>query len=162
MSGEELALGLRTNHRHAGALRLILRIVETAFFQFQSADGLSLRIEAIYGHLERAVLMLHAGLQESFRTDVADKRHECADAVYVFQGKTDLCSGLGASGLQRGASGEDAHDLHAEIRKNVANSAAESCSVCQQEHHGSNAPCHAQHGERGASAVVAHRLIRLP
>src|SRR5204862_336178 len=78
------------NRSHACPLRLVLRIGKTAFFHFQCADGLSLRLKAIHRHPESAVVMLHVDLQESFRTDVAHQRHKGADAVYVFQGKADF------------------------------------------------------------------------
>src|SRR6185437_916495 len=79
----------------------------------------------------------------------------------VIQLQTDLRSCFGTAGLLRRASREHADDLRAERGEYSVYRAAESRTVRQQQHDGSNAPGHAQHGEHGAAAIVLHRSVGL-
>ncbi len=89
------------------------------------------------------------------------QRRRIDDAIDVVDGELDLRAGLLATGLLRGASGKDTDDARAPVGEDDFDGAAEAGAIGQQENHGRNAPRHAQHGERGAAAVVSHRLVGL-
>src|SRR5437763_14391487 len=102
--------------------------------------------------------MLDRGFHSSLGTDTPNQGHQVANMLNVIEGEADLHAGLGAASLERGASREDTHNLHAEVGEDGADGAAKSASVGHQEYNCGDAPRHAQHGESSAPAVEAHGL----
>src|SRR5260370_20972888 len=90
---------------------------------------------------------------------MAHQGNSILHVLNVIESKACLGAGLHAAGLQGAASGENAHHLQAKIAEDVVDGASKACSIRQQDDHGSDAPSHAQHGERRPPAVVAHRGI---
>src|SRR5260221_11214421 len=82
--------------------------------------------------------------------------------LHIVDGETYLRARFGAASLQGSASRKNSHHLHAEVGEDSCDGAAETCAVRQQNYHRSDAPGHAQHRQRGTTAVVLDGRGRLP
>ncbi len=79
--------------------------------------------------------------------------------VHVFQGEADGPTRLLSTCLGGGAIGHDDHQLGAEVGEDVGAGLAKTVAPGQQHDHGGDAPGHAEHGKRGAAAIVPHGVI---
>src|SRR5580693_8021188 len=79
-----------------------------------------------------------------------------ANVIDVGDLEADFTAGLGASGLQGGAAGEGADDVGAPGAEDGSDGVLEAGAEGQQDNDGGDPPGHAEHGERGAAAVVLH------
>jgi hypothetical protein len=79
----------------------------------------------------------------------------------VGQLKFYLHAGLLAPGLLAGRSREHSDEVGAELGKNRFDGPAKAGPIGHQQHHRSNAPGHANHGDERAPAVVEHGLVCL-
>ncbi len=100
-------------------------------------------------------------LLEHFGRKPLEQRHFVADVVQIFDRETDFASRLGAARLMRGAAGKHEDQVGAEGAERRPQTALEARAIGQKQHHGGDAPGHAQHGEDAASLVVAQRAIGL-
>ena len=100
-------------------------------------------------------------LLEYFGREALEQRHFVADVIQVFDRETDFASRLGAARLLRGASGKHEDQVGPERAEGSPQAALEARAVGQQQHHGGDAPRHAQHGEDAAPLVVAQRAVGL-
>src|SRR5258708_16814162 len=90
--------------------------------------------------------------------DLGDVGGEQVDVVQCDAGRR---AGLLAAGLHGGAAGNYDKKLGSEVCKDVGAGAAETITVGEKHDDGGNPPGHAEHGERGAPPVVAHRVVGL-
>ena len=68
-------------------------------------------------------------------------------------------SRLLAASLHRSTARNHDHQLGAEIGEDVGAGLAETIAVSEQHDHRGDAPGHAEHGERGAAAIVPHGAV---
>ncbi len=144
-----------------GARTFVVGIQQPALGEVQCQDLKDVGIHALDGKIVGANVALHADRLVLLGRDAIDQRRGGRDAVEVVDGELDLRAGFLSAGLLRGAAGKDADDARAPVGEDDFDGAAKSGAVGQQEDHGGDAPGHAQHGERGAAAVVAHRCVGL-
>ena len=96
-----------------------------------------------------------------FGRDALEQRDFGLEVIEIVDGKLDFAAGLGASGLQRGASGKDKDQVSAPGAEGDPESALESGAIGEQQHDRRDAPCHAEHGENAAAAIVLERVVGL-
>src|SRR5271166_6184289 len=161
LAGEQLGLRLRANDGHPPAGHLVRLVQQAALAEMQGQDLEHAGINTLDGKRIGANILLHIALLFHHRRDAMDKRRGVHDAVNVVEGELDLGTGLLSPGLLRRASGKDAYGAGAPVGEDGLNSAAESRSISQQKYNGRNAPGHAEHGERSAAAIMAHRAVGL-
>src|SRR5208282_131318 len=63
--------------------------------------------------------------------------------------------------LQRGASGENEDEVRAPGAESDPEASLETGAVGEQQHDSRNTPCHAEHGEDAATAIVLQRAVGL-
>ena len=161
-SGKQLLLGFRTDHRDTRALDLILHVVKAALAQFQGTNGIHSRVISAGGEDEVPVVVLHIGLFFDIGRDVRDLGKIGGERVDVILREANLHSGFLAPGLHGSFTRNHDDELSPEIRKDVGAGLAETIAVGEQHDDRGDAPSHAQHGERGSAAIVAHGRIGFP
>src|SRR5579863_100258 len=158
-SGEQFFLGLRTDHRHAGALDLVFQVVEASLSQLECADIHHVGIVAGDGPRENPRVVLDTGLLAGFGCDMRDLGKIGSERVYIIQSKADEHSRFLTAGLHGSAARNHDDQLRTEIGKDVRTSLAKTISISEQHDHGGDAPSHAQHSERSAAAIVPHGAV---
>src|SRR5208282_6200291 len=100
-------------------------------------------------------------LFEGFRRDALEQTHLGLQVIEIVDGEFNFATSLGATRLQRGASGENEDEIRAPGAESDPEAALETGAVGEQQHDGRNAPCHAEHGEDAATAIVLERAVGL-
>jgi hypothetical protein len=93
--------------------------------------------------------------------DVRNFRQHRGDAIDVVEREADLDTGFVAASLLAGLAGEKADGVGAPLGKDGLNGVGEAVAVSEQEHHGGNAPGHADGGDGRAAAIEEHRFPSL-
>ncbi len=78
------------------------------------------------------------------------------DALDIVDVEADFNAGPGTAGLLGGSAGKDADHVRPELGKDGLKGATEACTVGEQKDDGGDAPGHAEHGDSGATKVMAH------
>ncbi len=140
-------------------LRLVLHIVEAASAQLEGADGIDIGI--ITGDLESesSRVELNVGLLAGFGSDVGDLRKIGGECVYIIEGKANLHARFLSASLHGRAAGDYDHQFGAEVGEDGLAGLSEAVAVGQKHYDRGDSPGHAQHGESGAAAVVAHCAV---
>ena len=90
-----------------------------------------------------------------------DLRQIGGERVDIFQGETDLHSRLLPARLHGSFARNNDHQLGPEVSEDVGAGLPKSIAIGQQHDNRGNPPRHAEHSQRRAPAVVAHRVIGL-
>ena len=96
-----------------------------------------------------------------FGRDALEQRNFGLEIVEIVDGELDLSAGFGASGLERGATGENKDEVCAPRAEGNPESVFESVAVGEEQHDRRDAPRHAEHGQHAASAIVFQRVVGL-
>ena len=97
----------------------------------------------------------------NFAAHRANDRHLIANRFHVLIFVSDLLARALAAGLHTGLSRPKHNDVIAHVHKSMQHTAAQTLAVGEQQHHRSQSPHDAQHGEQGAHAVAHKRLPAL-
>ena len=97
-----------------------------------------------------------------FGSDIRDLGKIGGKRVHVIEREARENPGFLTARLHRSPARNDNHQLGTEIRENVGAGLAEAVAVGEQHDDRSDAPRHAQHGERRAAPVIAHGGIGFP
>src|SRR6185369_16338507 len=125
------------------------------------SDALVTRVCSANGVVTAASPVCQQALLVDFRGNSLQEGHLCANPLEVIHRKFDLGSGFGPSDLHGSASGKDCDEISAECAECDHQPALKPRSICEEEHNGGDAPCHAEHGEQTTSTVVLECLPSL-
>jgi hypothetical protein len=91
----------------------------------------------------------------------ADNRNLFANGFDIFEFILNRFARALAAGLHAGLPRPDDDHVVAHVHEGVHHASTQPLTISQQQHHRSQAPHNAQHGERGAHAVAHERLPAL-
>ena len=104
-------------------------------------------------------VVLDAGLLADFGRDMGDLGKVGGQCLNVILGESNKVSGLLSAGLHGSAARDYDDELGPEIGEDVGAGPAKAIPIREQHDDGGDAPRHAQHGERGAAAIVPHGAV---
>src|ERR1700730_1636871 len=161
LTGKKLLLGVGSDKSHARVSEVLSFAEGSTFGKFHTAHTGIIGVDATYPIAGAACPPGHAALLEHFGREPFEQRHLVTDVVQIFDRETDFAARLGTTRLMRGATGKEEDQIGAEGAERRPQTALESRSVRQKQHHRGDAPGHAEHGEDAASLVMAQGAIGL-
>src|SRR5580765_3246690 len=138
---------------------MVFYVVKVTLPEFQRAHVIYVRFVSVYWKRKNPIFILHVGLLPDFGSNVRNLREICREDLNIFLGETYWNSGLLSASLHGSLPRDNDDELSAEICEDIGAGLTEAIAIGEKHDNGRDAPRHAQHGERGAAAVVTHRGI---